>query len=101
MNFDDMKAILKDFGLWEKVSPCYEPDGSIKGYDFLERFIGKYSSSERTIIKAIVSIYHGKSLVSFWEIYRDLDEENTRKLIQYWSRGFGGITGVESPGSDE
>lgn len=51
MNFDDMKAILKDFGLWE--------------------------------------------------IYRDLDEENTRKLIQYWSRGFGGIMGVESSGLDE
>ncbi len=44
MSFDDMKAILNDFGLWEKVSPCYEPDGSIKGYDFLERFIEKCSS---------------------------------------------------------
>jgi len=41
MSFDDMKAILNDFGLWEKVSPCYEPDGSIS---VLEPGMGRVES---------------------------------------------------------
>jgi hypothetical protein len=88
VEFTDLKIILSSFGLWLKVSPVYNTDGSIKSFEMLDKLIEKYSDSEKAIIKAFVGIYHAKELVSFTKLYRCLDAVNTEKFICWWSRNF-------------
>lgn len=87
MEFRDLVMVLSDFGLWEKVAGCYEGENYL-GDEFLEEHIRKYSTSDKLIIRAIVGIYHGRRLVSFYELYRFLDGENTEKLIKCWRKDF-------------
>jgi hypothetical protein len=88
VEFTDLKIILSGFGLWLKVSPVYNPDGSIKSFEMLDKLIEKCSESEKAIIKALVGIYHHKELVSFTKLYEYLDAVNTEKFIRWWHRNF-------------
>ncbi len=83
-----MKVILAGFGLWAKVSPAYNPDGSLKSFGLLEKLVERCSRSEKAIIRAVVGVYHNKKTVSFTELYNALDVVNKEKLMNWWSKNF-------------
>ena len=88
MEFIDLKVILSGFGLWAKVSPAYNPDGSVKSFELLDKLVERCSRSEKAIISAVTGIYHARKTVSFTELYNALDRVNTEKMVNWWLDGF-------------
>lgn len=97
MEFADLKIILSGFGLWPKVSAAYNPDGTVKDFELLEKMTEKLSRSEKVIIDAMTGLYHNRKTVSFTELYNALDGVNTDKFIYWWSKNFETIRAAKRP----
>lgn len=83
-----MKIILSGFGLWAKVSPAYNPDGSVKSFELLDKLLERCSRSEKVIISAVTGVYHNREGATFTELYNALDRVNTEKFVNCWLDDF-------------